>query len=79
MSQEQVTKTQFKARALEFFRQIETTGDSLVITDRGQPTVEVRRYRSDRRSPLEKLRGSAVEFKNPTDPVAEESWEAQTA
>jgi len=66
----QVTKSQFKAKALEYFRQVETSGDAVVITDRGQPTVEVRRYRSDQRSPLEKLRGSVVEFKAPPEPVA---------
>jgi len=76
MSQEHVTKSQFKAKALEYFRRVETSGESVVITDRGQPTVEVRRYRSDQRSPLEKLRGSVVEYKEPTEPVAEDDWQA---
>lgn len=76
MSQEHVTKSQFKARALEYFRQIETSGGSIVITDRGQPTVEVRRYRSDQRAPLEILRGSVVEYKKPTEPVADDDWAA---
>ncbi len=76
MNQEQVTKSQFKAKALEYFRKVETSGESLVVTDRGQPTVEIRRYRSDKRSPLERLRGSILEFKNPTEPVAEDDWEA---
>ena len=76
MNQEHVTKSQFKARALEYMRQVETSGESVVITDRGQPTVEIRRYRSDQRSPLEKLRGSVVEFEAPTEPVAEDDWEA---
>ena len=76
MNQEHVTKSQFKAKALEYFRKIETSGGSLVITDRGQPTVEIRRYRNDQRSPLERLRGSVLEFRNPTEPVAEDDWEA---
>ena len=76
MNTEQITKSQFKARALEYFRKVETSGESLVVTDRGQPTVEIRRYRSDQRSPLERLRGSVLEFRNPTDPVAEDDWEA---
>jgi antitoxin (DNA-binding transcriptional repressor) of toxin-antitoxin stability system len=74
MEQEQVTKSQFKAKALEYFRQVETSGRVMVITDRGQPTVEIRRYRSDPRSPQEKLRGSVVEFTDPTQPVAEDDW-----
>jgi antitoxin (DNA-binding transcriptional repressor) of toxin-antitoxin stability system len=76
MNQAQVTKSQFKAKALEYFRQVEMSGESVVITDRGHPTVEIRRYRHDQRSPLEKLHGSVVEYKGPTDPVAEDDWEA---
>jgi len=76
MNHEHVTKSQFKAKALEYMRQVETSGESVVITDRGQPTVEIRRYRSDQRSPLERLRGSVLEYKNPTEPVAEDDWEA---
>ncbi|MFW2134574.1 type II toxin-antitoxin system Phd/YefM family antitoxin [Ectothiorhodospira haloalkaliphila] len=76
MYQEHVTKTQFKAKALEYFRQVETSGGSIVVTDRGEPTVEVRRYRSDQRSPLETLKGSVVEYRAPTEPVAEDDWEA---
>lgn len=74
MTQELITKSRFKARALEYFRQVETSGQSVVVTDRGQPTVEVRRYRGDHRSPLERLRGSVVEFKDPTEPVAVDDW-----
>ena len=39
-----VSKSQFKAPALEFFRQVETTGESLIVTDRGQPKLEIRPY-----------------------------------
>lgn len=76
MNQKHVTKSQFKARVLEYFRKVESSGNAMVITDRGQPVIEIRRYRSDQRSPLERLRGSVLEFKNPTEPVAEEDWEA---
>lgn len=75
MSLETVTKTEFKARALEYFRQVESTGKRVVITDRGQPTIEIRRYRNDHRSPLEVLEGSVVEYKDPTGPVADDDWE----
>ena len=75
MTQELITKSQFKARALEYFRQVETSGHPVVVTDRGQPTVEIRRYRSDSRSPLERLKGSVVEIKEPTEPVAVDDWE----
>ncbi|MCH2557301.1 MAG: type II toxin-antitoxin system Phd/YefM family antitoxin [Alcanivorax sp.] len=76
METEQVTKSRFKARALEFFRKVETSGVPVVVTDHGRPTVEIRRYRSDQRSPLERLKGSVVDFNRPTDPVAEDDWDA---
>lgn len=73
---EEITKSKFKARALEYFRQVEATGHSVVVTDRGQPTVEVRRYRSDHRTPLERLKGSVVEYNSPLESVAADDWEA---
>lgn len=78
MNQEHVTKSQFKARALEYFRKVESSGKALVVTDRGQPVIEIRRYRSDRRSPLDTLRGSVIEFKDPFEPVAQDDWEVSS-
>ncbi|HEY1995820.1 type II toxin-antitoxin system Phd/YefM family antitoxin [Paraburkholderia sp.] len=71
-----VSKSQFKAKALEFFRQIEASGESVIVTDHGKPALEVRPYRSPERNPLDVLRGSVVRYENPTDPVAEGDWEA---
>ena len=76
MSQEQVSKSQFKAKALEFFRAVESSGEAVIVTDKGQPTIEVRRYRSDKRTPLDRLRGTVVEYVEPTEPVGEDDWEA---
>jgi PIN domain nuclease of toxin-antitoxin system len=49
----QVSKSQFKVRALEFFRQIESSGESVVVTDHGQPKLEVRPYKPFTRHPLD--------------------------
>lgn len=76
MHTEEVSKSQFKARALEYFRQVEATGAAVVITDKGRPTIEVRRYKSDQRCPLERLGGSVIELNDPFQPVGEEDWEA---
>lgn len=72
----QVSKSEFKSRALEFFRQIEASGESLIVTDHGKPALEVRPYRSITRNPLDILRGSVVRYDNPTDPIGENDWEA---
>ena len=76
MERNQVSKSEFKAKALEFFRQIEASGESVVVTDHGKPALEVRTYRSMERDPLDVLRGSVVRYENPTEPVAEGDWEA---
>ncbi|WP_083445921.1 type II toxin-antitoxin system Phd/YefM family antitoxin [Gallaecimonas pentaromativorans] len=76
MNQHLVTKSYFKAHALALFRQVETTGVSLVVTDRGKPTIEVRAYHADKRTPLERLRGSVVAYTGPTDPLVDAGdWE----
>jgi antitoxin (DNA-binding transcriptional repressor) of toxin-antitoxin stability system len=72
----QVSKSQFKAKALEFFRQVETSGESVVVTDRGSPTLEVRPYKQQTRDPLAVLRGSVLCYDNPTAPVSDDDWDA---
>lgn len=68
----QVSKSQFKARALEIFRQVEASGESVIVTDKGRPAIEVRRYRTDQRSPLERLQGSVIKLSDPFEPVWED-------
>lgn len=70
----QVSKSEFKAKALEFFRQVEASGESVVVTDHGKPALEVRPYRSADRKPLDVLRGSVVLYVDPTAPIDAE-WE----
>ncbi len=75
MGSNQVSKSEFKARALEFFRQVEASGETIVVTDHGKPTLEVRPFRNHERNPLDVLRGSVVRYNDPTEPVDVE-WEA---
>jgi hypothetical protein len=70
-----VSKSVFKARALEFCREIESTGESLVLTDHGRPVLEVRPYEENDSDPLDTLRRSVVRYERPTDPVADDEWE----
>lgn len=72
----QVTKSQFKAKALELLRKIERTGEPVVVTDHGKPAVEVRPYQARGRDPLARLKGSVLSYRAPTQPVAGEDWEA---
>lgn len=74
--EDKVSKSEFKAKALEFFRKVEASGASIIVTDHGKPTLEVRPYRDSGRNPLDILRGSVVRYDNPTEPVATDEWEA---
>jgi hypothetical protein len=57
-----VSKAIFKAKACELFRHVEMLGEAVVVTDRGQPTIEIRPYRSKCQNPLDLLRASIVHF-----------------
>lgn len=76
MDSNQISKSEFKAKALEYFRQIESSGESVIVTDHGKPTLEVRPYRGMGRHPLDILRGSVVRYEKPTEPIAVNDWEA---
>lgn len=69
----EISKSKFKEKALEFFRMVEKTGEPVIITDHGKPTLEIRRYRN--RGPLETLKNSVIEYQDPTLPVADDDWE----
>lgn len=71
----QVSKSKFKAKALEYLLRVETSGEPIIVTDHGQPTPEIRRYVPVARNPLQVLRGSVLRYDRPTDPVAEDDWE----
>lgn len=72
-----VSKSRFKAHALELFRQVERTGKPIVITDRGTPVLTLAPYRADPESSLRVLRESVVKYKSPMKPVAEDEWESE--
>lgn len=72
-----VSKSKFKARALEIFRRVEETGHEVVITDRGTPRLVVRRYSAPDGDVFERLRNSVVVYDDPLEPVGEHDWQAQ--
>ena len=70
-----VSKSQFKARALQFFRQVERTRQPLVITDRGTPVLKLVPYREEPGAALRTLRDTVVKYQAPTEPVGADDWE----
>ena len=71
-----VSKSRFKARALELFRQVKRTGQPIIITDRGMPVLKVMPYREDPEAAVRLLRESVVKYDAPTKPVGEDDWES---
>jgi prevent-host-death family protein len=74
--QNTVSKSKFKSKALEYFRQVEQTGKPIVITDRGKPSLKVVPYSSDPSENLKFLRGTLIEYKEPFKPVGAKDWKA---
>jgi hypothetical protein len=74
--QAHISKSEFKAKALEYFRQVEATGEAVVITDHGNATLELRRFSGNERSPAERLRNTVSRYEGPFEPVAADDWEA---
>ena len=71
-----ISKSEFKARALHYFRQVQKTGKSLVITERGRPVLKVVPYSEDPARVMRELRHSVLKYESPSEPVALEDWES---
>lgn len=71
-----VSKSKFKPKALEYFRQVEETGIELTITDHARPVVKITPYVPGEKSALKALRKSVLRYEEPTEPVAAEAWDA---
>lgn len=72
-----VSKSHFKAHALEIFRRVEATGEPVVVTDHGHPRLIVRKYGGPPGSARDRLKGSVLRYQSPLEPVADGEWEAQ--
>jgi prevent-host-death family protein len=71
-----VSKSAFKSKALEYFRAVEKSHKPLIITDHGKPVLKVVPFSEDSAEILRELRGSVLEYVDPTEPVADSDWEA---
>ncbi|MEX1082107.1 MAG: hypothetical protein WD382_07395 [Halofilum sp. (in: g-proteobacteria)] len=72
----EVSKAQFKPKALEHFRRVQETGEELVVTDHGRPAIRISRYRRSERDPFRALRRSVKRYDDSEAPVAAEDWDA---
>ena len=70
-----VSKSEFKPRALAYLREVEETGEPLVLTDRGRPVLQITPY-APADETLAALRGCVVRYDDATGPVALDEREA---
>lgn len=72
----EISKSGFKAHALEILRGVEKTGQPVIITDRGRQALVLKKYVAHETSPLQLLKGSVLRYDDPLAPVAEGDWDA---
>lgn len=72
----EVSKSKFKAHALEIFRRVEQTGEPVIVTDHGNPSLILRKYVDHKPSSRERLKGSILRYDDPLQPVGSEDWDA---
>ncbi|MFC1824086.1 type II toxin-antitoxin system Phd/YefM family antitoxin [Thermodesulfobacteriota bacterium] len=71
-----ISKSQFKPRALQYFREVQEKGVELIITDHGKPVVKIVPYLNNHEDALKRLRNTVLKYEDPTEPVGLEEWEA---
>ncbi len=73
----EISKSRFKAHALEILREIEHSGQPVIITDRGRQALKISKYVPRTGSALDRLKGSVTRFDEPMTPLEPGLWEAQ--
>lgn len=71
-----IAKSEFKPKAFEYFRIIESTGEEILITDHGRPVLKISKYSENDNDILKSLKGTVTHYEEPMKPVAVEDWKA---
>ena len=72
-----VSKSEFKAKALEYMRYVEQHNQTLIITDMGNPVIQIKSYSTQDKleDDLKFFRGTLKKYIRPMDPVGVKDWE----
>jgi prevent-host-death family protein len=71
-----VSKSKFKPRSLEYFREVESSGEPLIITDRGRPVLTIVPFGKAVEEKVVRLRNVVTKYDCPHEPVAKDEWES---
>ncbi len=72
-AKKEISISNFEAYTLNVMKEVEKTGEKLVITSQGKPVLIIKKFTQQTCSPLEKLRGSVVKYISPTTPLS--NWD----
>jgi len=70
-----ISKSKFKPKTIEFLRQVERTGQELIVTHRGKPVLKIVPYREEPMELLKSLRNTVLKYDDPTEPIGWEDWD----
>lgn len=73
--QQIVSKSQFKPKVLAYLRKVEKGKKPLIITHGGKPVVKLIPYSEDPQATLNELKGTVLQYQDPTEPVDKNLWE----
>ncbi|MBI2029155.1 type II toxin-antitoxin system Phd/YefM family antitoxin [Candidatus Gottesmanbacteria bacterium] len=71
--QQVVSKSELKAKILEYLRNVEKEKQELIVTHAGKPVAKIIPYKE--KAILDSLRNTVIYYKDPTESVGEEEWE----
>lgn len=66
----------FTGKSAEYFRQVQETGEALILTESGKPVLQIAPYQDPSEEALQALRKiSILHYDDPLEPVGLEDWE----
>jgi len=71
-----ISKSRIKPSLLKIFRDIEKTGEEVIVTDQGKPVLKISRYTENAGDRLSMLRDTVLKYDDPTGPVGLDDWDA---
>ena len=73
MKTQTISKSRLKPRVLQILREVQESRKEIIVTDRGRPVVKILPYTDNPKEVLKSLKGSVLEYTDPTEPI-EVDW-----
>jgi antitoxin (DNA-binding transcriptional repressor) of toxin-antitoxin stability system len=70
-----ISKSKLKPQMLKIFREIELTGEELIVTDHGKAVLKISPHLRSSQDTSDQLKNSVVKYDNPFESVSENDWD----